>query len=53
MREEKPVVVRHSPEEWRSMMSRFERSGRSHREFCLAEDLAPSRFSWWQRKLGG
>ena len=52
MSEEKRVVVRRSPEEWRAIMSRFERSGQSHREFCLAEDLAPSTFSWWRRKLG-
>lgn len=43
--------VRRSPDEWRAILERFERSGQSHREFCLAEDLAPSTFSWWRRKL--
>ena len=52
MNDEKRVVVRRSPEEWRAIMSRFERSGQSYREFCMAEDLAPSTFSWWRRKLG-
>ena len=52
MSDEKRVVVRRSPEEWRAIMSRFERSGQSYREFCMAEDLAPSTFSWWRRKLG-
>ena len=52
MSEEKRVVVRRSPEEWRAILARFERSGQSHREFCLAEELAPSTFWWWRRKLG-
>ena len=52
MSDEKRIVVRRSPNEWRAIMSRFERSGQSHREFCVAEDLAPSPFSWWRRKLG-
>ena len=52
MSEEKRAVVKRSTDEWRSIMSRFERSGQSHREFCVAEDLAPSTFSWWRRKLG-
>ena len=51
MSEEKRVVVRRSPEEWRVIMSRFERSGQSSPEFCVTEDLAPSTFSWWRRKL--
>ena len=46
MSEEKRVVVRRSPEEWRAILARFKRSGQSHREFCLAEELAPSTF-WW------
>ena len=44
MSEEKRVVVRRSPEEWRVILARFERSGQSHREFCLVEELAPSTF---------
>ena len=51
MSEEKRAIVRRSPDEWRAILERFERSGQSHREFCLAEDLAPSTFSWWRRKL--
>ena len=45
MNQHKRVVVRRSPEEWRAIMSRFERGGQSHREFYLVEDLAPSMFS--------
>ena len=51
MSEGKRAVVRRSPDEWRAILERFERSGQSHREFCLAEDVAPSTFSWWRRKL--
>ena len=52
MDQHKRVVVRRSPEEWRAILARFERGGQSHREFCLAENLAPSTFWWWRRKLG-
>ena len=52
MDNDKRVAVRRSPAEWWAIMTRFERSGQRHREFCLAEDLAPSTFSWWRRKLG-
>ena len=52
MSEEKRAVVKRSPDEWRAIMSRFERSGQGCREFCMAEDLAPSTFWWWRRKLG-
>ena len=51
MSEEKRGVVRRSPDEWRAILERFERSGQRAREFCLAEDLAPSTFAWWRRKL--
>ena len=47
----KRVTVRRSAEEWRAIMSRFERSGQTHGQFCAAEDLAPSTFSLWRRKL--
>ena len=53
MIKEKRVVVRRSPEEWRAILLRFARSGKTHREFCMSEDLAPSTFWWWRRKLGG
>ena len=42
MDRDKRVVVRRSPAEWQAIMARCERSGQSHREFFLAEDLAPS-----------
>ena len=34
-------------------LSRFGRNGRSHREFCSTEDLAPGAVRWWRCKLGG
>ena len=52
MDRDKRVAVRRSPAEWRAIMTRFQRSGQSQREFCLAEELAPSTLSWWRRKLG-
>ena len=52
MSEVKRAVVTRSPDEWRAIVSRFERSGQGCREFCMAEDLAPSTFWWWRRKLG-
>lgn len=52
MSEGNRVVARRSAEEWRAILSRFERSGQGHRDFCLAEGLAPSTFALWRRKLG-
>ena len=52
MSDVKRAVVKRSPDEWRAILSRFERSGLGCREFCVAEDLAPSTFWWWRRKLG-
>ena len=52
MSDVKRAVVKRSLEEWRAIVSRFERSGQGCREFCMAENLAPSTFWWWRRKLG-
>ena len=49
----KRMMVRRSAEEWRTIVLRFERSGQTHKQFCAAEDLAPSTFSLWRRKLRG
>ena len=46
-------AARRSAEEWQAVLSRFERSGLSHRDFCLAEGLAASTFWHWRRRLGG
>ncbi len=51
MSEGKRMTVRRSAEEWRTIVSRFERSGQTRKQFCTAEDLAPSTFSLWRRKL--
>ena len=47
----KRVTVRRSAEEWRAIVSRFEGSGQTRKQFCTAENLAPSTFSLWRRKL--
>ena len=52
MSDVKRAVVKRSPDEWRAIVSRFERSGQGCREFCMAEDLAPRTCWWWRRKLG-
>ena len=53
MDKEKRVVIRRSPEEWRTIIARFERSGMTCRQFCATEALAVSTFWWWRRKLDG
>ena len=42
MSDVKRAVVKRSPDEWRAIVSSFEGSGQGCREFCMAEDLAPS-----------
>ena len=49
----KRVTVRRSAKEWRAIVSRFERSGQTSRQFCSAEQLAPSTFALWRRRLRG
>ena len=44
MRDVKRVEVKRSPDECRAIASRFERSGLGCREYCVAEDLVPSKF---------
>ena len=51
MKGAKRVTVRRSAQEWRAIMSRYERSGQTRKQFCTSEDLAPSTFSLWRRKL--
>ena len=53
MSEGKRMTVRRSAEKWRTIVSRFERSGQTHKQFCTAGDLAPSTFSLWRRTLRG
>ena len=45
--------VYRSESEWRGVIESFERSGRSEAEFCAAENLAPTSFAKWRRKLEG
>jgi hypothetical protein len=37
--------------EWRSLISKWEQSGKSQEEFCRAESLAISTFQNWRKKL--
>lgn len=38
-------------QEWADRMERFERSGRSIRDFCAAEAVSPGTFWYWRRNL--
>lgn len=51
MRGAKRVTVRRSAQEWRAIVSRYERSGQTLMQYCASEQLAPSTFSLWRRKL--
>ena len=51
MRRAKRVTVRRSAQEWRAIVSRYERSGQTRKQFCASEQLAPSTFSLWRSKL--
>ena len=51
MKGAKRVTVRRSAQEWRAIVSRYERSGQTRKQFCAAEQLAPSTFSLWRSKL--
>ena len=44
--------TRRSAQEWSKILTRFERGGQNHREFCQREGLALSTFQWWWRELG-
>jgi hypothetical protein len=43
--------ARRSPEEWRSVINRFETSGLSTRAFCRQEEVTLSSLMRWRRKL--
>jgi hypothetical protein len=45
--------VRRTAAEWREILSRWERSGLSPREFCRKQELQLSSFQRWQQKLNG
>lgn len=39
--------------EWEARIARFERAGRSIREFCAAEKVSTGTFWYWRRRLRG
>ncbi len=43
--------VRRSEGEWREIISRYEQSGLSGRDFCRNEQIRPSSFWRWRQKL--
>ena len=43
--------VRRSAAEWRDLLQRFSQSSQSRIAFCELEDLSPSTFDLWRRKL--
>ena len=44
--------ARRTAAQWRKLIERFERAGRTRGEFCAAHGLALSTFDLWRRKLG-
>lgn len=44
-------AVRRSPAQWRSLVDAFSRSSETRKQFCSRHGVAPSTFSWWQRRL--
>lgn len=43
--------IRRSPDQWREIMARFERSGQTREQFCTEQGLGLSTFSRWRRSL--
>jgi hypothetical protein len=44
--------VRRTQSEWQAILKRFEKSGLSGTAFCEREEISPSAFAEWKRKLG-
>jgi hypothetical protein len=44
--------VRRTRSEWQSILKRYEKSGLSGTAFCEREEISPSSFAEWKRKLG-
>lgn len=44
--------VRRTQSEWHTILKRFEKSGLSGTAFCEREEISPSAFAEWKRKLG-
>jgi len=45
--------VHRSESEWRELISRWEASGQSLREFCREQEIQISSFQRWRQKLAG
>jgi hypothetical protein len=45
--------VRRSEDEWRRILSEWETSGLSARDFCRKQELQVSSFQRWRQKLNG
>jgi len=43
--------ARHSRDQWRELLQRFEHSGQSGEDFCREHGLTLSRFAHWRRRL--
>lgn len=44
--------VRRGPDEWRTILERYNDSGLGRREFCRKEKLNLTSFQRWQKRLG-
>jgi transposase-like protein len=52
MPDRRAVRVRRSEKQWIEILKRFESSGLGSKEFCRREDVSPSSFQRWRRRLG-
>ena len=43
--------IRRSPDQWREIFDRFERSGQTREQFCAEQGLGLSTFSRWRMRL--
>jgi hypothetical protein len=44
--------VRRSASDWRTILSHYEQSGQSQRDFCRAQGVALASFLRWRQRLG-
>ena len=44
---------RRTASEWQELISRFERTGQTRKDFCLSQGVSLSTFDLWRRKLRG
>ncbi len=43
--------IKRTPEQWKAIISEYESSGLTQRDFCLQQGVAYSSFTYWLKKL--